>query len=170
MAFPVSFRSTLALAATALALASPAAARTIDSWEVQSSAKSCMMLSTFADDVTIGLISPEGGNLSFMVGGEGIAKAVHSDRKVAVDLKFAGTAPHTDWTDEAARVLPMANGRTAVIADWGPSMAAELGDTMTASSTVTLALGGQTIGTYDLSGSPSAYRELHRCGDQLAAK
>jgi hypothetical protein len=166
MAFSVSLCSTLALTAAAFALAGPAAARTIDNWEVQSSAKSCMMLSTFADDVTIGLISPEGGNLSFMVGGEGIAREVPGGQKVTLDLKFAGTAPHNDWTDEAARVLPRDNGRVAVIADWGPSLAAELGDTVTASSTVTVTVGGQTIGTYDLAGSPAAYRALMKCGGQ----
>ncbi|MGZ3270391.1 MAG: hypothetical protein ACXU71_05375, partial [Croceibacterium sp.] len=59
--------STLALAAAALAFAGPAAAKTVDSWEVNSTGKSCTMFSTFADDVTIGLIwTPNTGELGFI--------------------------------------------------------------------------------------------------------
>jgi len=170
MAYPVRFLYTLAAAAGVLALAAPAAARTIGEWDVKPSAKSCTMLSTFEDDVSIGLVSGKDGRLSFMTGGEGLAPFVRGGQKVSLDLKFAGKVPHDDWADEAAAVVALGDGQVMVIADWGPSLGHELADTVTASSTVTVRIGGQLVGTYDLSGSPSAYRELSRCGSEIASK
>jgi len=171
MAYPVRLLSALALAAAAtLAFAAPAAARAVGDWEVVPGARSCTMLSTFEDDVSIGLIAPRKGALSFIAGGKGIEPLVRSGQKVAVDLKFAGNVPHDDWADDAALVLAAPGGGTMVVADWGDSFAKELADTVTASRTVTLTIGGKTVGTYDLSGSPAAYGQLSRCGGELAAK
>ena len=170
MAYPVRFLAGVALAAAALALAAPAAARAVGEWEVTLGAKSCSMLSTFEDDVSIGLVAPRKGALSFIAGGKGIAPLLRAGQKVALDLKFAGKVPHDDWADDAALVLTGPDGGRMVVADWGDSFARELADTVTASSTVTLTLGGKTVGTYDLSGSPAAYGQLSRCGSELASK
>lgn len=170
MAYPVRSLSGMALAGAVLALAAPAAASAVGDWEVLPGAKSCTMLSTFEDDVAIGLIAPRKGALSFIAGGKGIGPLLRPGQKVAVDLKFAGKVPHDDWADDAALVLAAPGGGTMVVADWGDAFAKELADTLTASSTVTLTIGGKTVGTYDLSGSRAAYGRLSRCGSQLAAK
>ena len=166
----VRFHRAAAFAGVALALAGPAGARSVGEWEVSPGPKSCIMLSTFEDDVSIGLLSPKTGGLSFIAGGEGLAGLVRPGQKVGLNLKFAGKVPHDDWTDDAAAVTAMPDGRVVVMADWGTSFAAELADTVTASSTVTVSVGGKAVGTYDLSGSPLAYRQLTRCGSELAAK
>jgi hypothetical protein len=168
MIYLKSVRSALVLAAATLALAAPAGAKEVDSWEVNGGAKSCTMISTFEDDVSIGLLSSKGG-LAFMAGGEGLAKLVHSGQKVSLGLKFAGGAPHNEWTDEGAQVVK-AYDSVAIVGDWGPSLSKELADTVLASKTVTVSIGGKVVGTYDLSGSPVAYRELSQCGSQLAAQ
>jgi hypothetical protein len=170
MAYPFRFHPAAALAAATLTLAAPAGARTIGDWEVASGAKSCTMLSTFEDDVSIGLVSPRKGALSFVAGGKGMAGLVQAGQKVSLDLKFTGKVPHDDWADDAAAVVAAPDGGLMVIADWGPSFANELADTLTASSAVTMTIGGKTVGTYDLSGGAPAYRQLTRCGSELAAK
>jgi len=78
--------------------------------------------------------------------------------------------PHDDWADDAALVIAAPGGGPMVVADWGDAFARELADTVTASSSVTLTIGGKTVGTYDLSGSPAAYGRLSRCGSELAAR
>jgi hypothetical protein len=167
MAYPVGSLAGVALAAAALA--APAAARAVGEWEVTPGTKSCSMLSTFEDDVSIGLIAPRKGALSFIAGGKGIAPLLRPGQKVSLDLKFAGKVPHDDWADDGAVVLTAPGDGPIVVADWGDAFAKELADTVTASSSVTLTIGGKTVGTYDLSGSPAAYGRLSRCGSELAS-
>ena len=163
--------TTACLAAAALTLAGAAGAKDVDSWEVNTAPKGCMMLSTFEDDLSIGLLwSAETKGLSFIASGDGLAALAPKGGKVSLGLAFAGKAPHNDWTDEAARVIPKDNGQVSVIADWGAGYSKELADTVTASKSVTVRVGDKVIGTYDLAGSPAAYRELNRCGGQLAAR
>lgn len=170
MAYPVRFLSSMAVTAAAVALVAPARAHTVGDWEVNSGARSCTMLSTFEDNVSIGLISPRNGALSFVAGGEGLAAFVHPGQNVSLDLKFTGKVPHDEWSADRAAVSAASDGGPMVVADWGATYAQELADTVTASSAVTVSVGGKTLGTYDLSGSPAAYRRLSRCGGELAAK
>lgn len=159
---------TLALAASALALAAPAGAKTIDNWDVATNAKSCTMVSTFADDVTVGLIWSKTGELGFITtlprpnGVRGRATA-------PVQLTFDGDSPMTQWEDDRAAVVSGPDN-DALIANWGAAHSDELARAVKAASHVKLRVGGKDVGTYDLSGSPAAYRALSHCGEQLAAK
>ena len=161
--------STLALGAAALALAAPAGARTIDSWEVVSDGKHCTMTSTFADNVSIGLIwAPKTGELAFMTAVPHL-KELRGQAIAPVELTFDGTGPYTQWEDQRATVVSGLDN-DALIANWGPAHADELAKAVNAAGHVSVRVGGREIGTYDLSGSPAAYRELTHCGSQLAAK
>jgi hypothetical protein len=162
-------RSVLALGAAALSFAASAGARTIDSWEVTPDGKTCKMVSTFADDVTIGLLwSPKSGELGFIAtvphgyGVDGTAKP-------RLQLSFDGDSPYTQWEDDRPTVIT-GSAADAVISTWGAAHSNELAKAMSAASHVKLRVGGKDIGTYDLAGSPAAYRALTHCGEQIAAK
>jgi hypothetical protein len=162
----------LACAFGAPAMADPPVGDPAQGWEVISAGQACQMISTFEDDVTIGLVwTPKAGNLSFLAFGDNWKKvAGKPGSKVPVNLKFDGKVPHDDWTDEAAHVVSLGTNRTAVIADWGPEMAKELASTVSGSGTVKLSVGGKPIGTYNIDGSPAAYEQLMHCGSELASK
>lgn len=160
-------KTPLAFALTA-ALAAPAGARTVDSWEVSQAGQSCTMLSTFEDDVSIGLMwSPKSGELGFM------AAIPHPNevtgKAAAIELSFDGDAPLTQWEDDHAAIVG-GDRSDAVIANWGAAYADALAKTVRASSHVTVRVGGRAIGTYDLAGSPAAYRELTHCGSRIASR
>jgi hypothetical protein len=162
-------RSALALGAVTLALAAPAGAKTVDSWEVSSSGKTCTMVSTFADDVTVGLIlSPKTGELGF------IATLPHPNGvrgapTAQLQLAFDGDSPYTQWEDERATVVAGLDN-DAVISTWGAAHSEELAKAVSAASHVKVRVGDKDIGTYDLAGSPAAYRALTRCGGLIAVK
>ena len=163
----------LVLAALAPAFAPLAAARdisTIDGWELSTTGKTCTMATTFADDVTIGLVwSPRTGELGFMAAG--LRWNELNDRKtVALDLSFDGDGPITQWEDERATVVLGGTGKTAAIANWGADHTDELAKTVGAASHVTVRVGDRDLGSYDLAGNAAAYRALMRCGNQVAAK
>ncbi|MGZ3198337.1 MAG: hypothetical protein ACXWI5_00765 [Croceibacterium sp.] len=161
--------STLALAAAALAFAGPAAAKTVDSWEVNSTGKSCTMFSTFADDVTIGLIwTPNTGELGFIITLPH-RKGWKAQSATTLDLSFDGKGPLTQWEDQHASVVAGSDS-DAVIGSWGAAHSRDLARAVNASSHVTLSVGGRAIGTYDLTGSPAAYNALTRCGGEIATK
>jgi len=161
-------RTTVFAVFLAAALAAPAGARTVDSWEVAQNGQVCTMVSTFEDDVSIGLVwSPKTGELGFM------ATVPHPNelrgKAAAIELSFDGEGPYTQWEDERAAVTTGTNG-DAVIANWGATYADALAKTVSTSSHVAVRLGGRAIGTYDLAGSPAAYRELTHCGSQIASR
>lgn len=158
-----------ALAGAMLALAAPAGARTIDSWEVVPSQQNCTMISTFEDDVSIGLIwSPKSGELGFMAT---LPRPSGLDGKPAASLAltFDGDAPLTEWEDQRAAVVAGADS-DAVIASWGAAHSEALARAVGGAKHVVVRVGGRTVGTYDLAGSPAAYRELTHCGSQLASR
>jgi len=164
---PTTFALTLAAAGAALAV--PAGARTVESWEVVPSQQNCTMISTFEDDVSIGLIwSPKTGELGFMAAvphPSGLA----GRPAAALELTFDGDTPYTEWEDQRAAVVP-GNDSDAVIANWGAAHSAQLAETVGGADHVVVRIGGRTVGTYDLAGSPAAYRELTHCGSQLASR
>ena len=161
--------STFALAAAALALAAPAGARTIDNWEVTPNGPYCSMVSTFSDNVSIGLIwAPKSGELSFMTALPH-PSALGGQQAAAIELTFDGNGPYTQWEDQKATIVPGSDS-DAVVAGWGAEHSAELAKAVGAASHVAVRIGGKAIGTYDLSGNPAAYRELTHCGSQLASK
>lgn len=161
-------RSTFVLAA-ALALTAPAAARTVESWDVTSNGQACTMLSTFEDDVSVGLIwSPKSGQLGFMATLPR-PSAASGQQAVTLGLAFDGDAPYTEWEDLKAKVIS-ASSSDAVIGNWGAQYSDELAQSVAAAKHVSVKIAGRTIGTYDLAGSPAAYRALTSCGSQLAAK
>jgi hypothetical protein len=162
-------RSALVLGVAALALAAPAGARTIDSWEVNTNGQNCTMVSTFADDVTIGLIlSPKTGELGFM------ATVPHPNdvrgaKTAPLQLSFDGDSPYLQWEIDHATVVTGPDS-DALVASWGAEHSDQLAKAVSGASHVKLRVAGKDIGTYDLAGSPSAYRALTRCGDQIASK
>jgi len=92
--------ASLGIAAAALALSAPAAARTIRGWEVGRNRDFCMMQSSFQDNVTLAFVwHPQSGELGFMVEGTG-----------AVEQHYR------DWK---ARGLPIAQELTTM--DFGPT-------------------------------------------------
>jgi hypothetical protein len=161
--------STLALAAAALALAAPAGARTVDSWEVVPNQQNCTMISTFEDDVSIGLIwSPRTGELGFMAAVPP-SSGLGERPAASLALTFDGDAPLTEWEDKRAAVVAGADS-DAVIATWGAAHSDALAKAVGGAKHVVVRIGDRTIGTYDLSGSGAAYRELTHCGGQLASR
>jgi hypothetical protein len=169
MASMISTIGPCALAAAALALAAPAGARTVDSWEVVPNQQNCTMLSTFEDDVSIGLVwAPKTGELGF-VAALPRPSGLGERPVAAIALTFDGDAPLTEWEDQQAAVLAGPVNDT-VIANWGAAHADELARAVGAASHVAVSIGGRKIGTYDLSGSDAAYRALSRCGGQLASR
>ena len=161
----------------ALALGAPALAAssddgTVEGWDVAPFGQSCRMVTTFEDDVTIGLVwTPGSTDLSFMAFGDSWKKvAGRVGSTVPVNLKFDGKVPHDDWTDQHAHVISLGHNRIAVVADWGPDFAKELASTVSRSGTVKLSVGNKVIGTYDLGGSPAAYEQLMHCGSEVASK
>lgn len=159
----------LALAATSLACAVPAGARTVESWEVVPNQQTCTMLSTFEDDVSIGLIwSPRTGELGFVAT---LPRPSGLDGKPAASLAltFDGDAPLTEWEDQRATVVAGSDS-DAVIANWGAAHSDALAKAVGGAKHVVVRVGGRTIGTYDLAGSPAAYRALTHCGSQLASR
>jgi hypothetical protein len=161
----------LAAATAGLALAAPAGADDTQGWEVTANGKNCTMLSTFEDNVSVALIwSSSTGNVTFMAAGDSLEKfAGRPGSTVALNVKFDGKVPHYDWTDNAARVIPVGTHGVGVIADWGPEYAKELTDTLAASGKATVRIGDKDIGVYDVSGGRAATDELRRCGAQLAS-
>ena len=160
--------SSLALAAL-LALAAPVGARTIDSWEVLPNGQRCTMVSTFEDDVSIGLIwSPRNGELGFLATVPH-PNAVRGNATTPIMLTFDGDARLTEWEDQHAAVVA-GKDSDALVATWGPAHSDDLAKAFGAARHVSLRVAGETVGTYDLSGGPAAYRELTQCGRQLAAK
>ncbi len=92
----------------------PAGARdisTVDGWELSTTGKTCTMVSTFADDVMIGLIlSPKTGELGFMAAGH--------ELEGAADKEDGRGRPHvrrrrpiTQWEDQRAVVDLSAPGK-----------------------------------------------------------
>ena len=158
-----------ALAAAALAFAVPAGARVVDSGEVGPSLQSCTMMSTFEDDVGIGLVwTPNTGELGFVASVP--RPSGLGDRQAApLTLTFDGDAALTEWEDQRAAVVSGSRA-DAVIASWGAAHSDELAKAVTAASHVVVRIGERTIGRYDLSGSPAAYRELTHCGSQIASR
>jgi hypothetical protein len=169
MASMIPTTTSFALAAATLAMAVPAGARTVNSWDVVPNQQTCTMISTFEDDVSIGLIwSPKTGELGFMAtlprpSGVGERPAA------ALALTFDGDAPLTEWEDQHAAVVAGADS-DAVIANWGAEHSAELAKTVGSAGHVVVRVGGRTVGRYDLSGSSAAYRELTHCGSQIASR
>ena len=101
-------RIALAFAAAGM-IAAPAAARTIDGWTVGQKGADCTMVSTFADDVSIGLIlSPKTGELGFFTTLPH-PNALAGQPATAVKLAFDG-GDLTDWEDERASVVPGGDG------------------------------------------------------------
>jgi len=170
MTHPVPVLSALAVAA--LALGAPAAAGDTQGWDVTENGKTCLMVSTFEDDVSVGLIwAAPNGDVSFMTAGDDLEKiAGKAGATVALDIKFDGQVPHTDWTDDVARVVSVGNHRVAVIGNWGPSLSKELADTVAGSGKVSVRVGDKDLGSYDLAGSRAASDKLTQCGTQIAAK
>lgn len=172
MAYRVRLISTLAAAgAAALALAAPAGARdiaTIDGWELNTTGKACSMTSTFSDDVMIGLIwSPARGELSFIAAGPKWDE-LSAGKTTALQFTFDGDGPFTQWEDEHARVVPNGIGKLSVISTWGADHKDDLAKSVAAASKVSVRVGGRDLGSYDLAGSPAAYRALMKCGKQVA--
>jgi len=166
-------RSVLLLPAAiaALALAAPVSADDTQGWEVSASGKTCTMLSTFEDNVSVALIlSSSTGDVTFMAAGDALEKvAGKPGSTVSFNVKFDGKVPHFDWTDNAARVVPVGTHGVGVIADWGPEYSKELADTLAASGKATIRIGDQDVGVYDVSGGRAAADERRRCGAQLAS-
>ena len=163
-------RSMFATALLASAAIAPAGARTMDSvagWEMTQTTRNCTMTSTFSDNVSVGLVwAPQTGELGF------IASLPHpqplkNNGKAALALSFDGSTPYTQWDDDAAAVVDGPEN-VAVIANWGAGHADDLARAVAASGHVTVAVGGRTVGTYELSGSPAAYQALKRCGKLVA--
>jgi len=158
----------LAIAAAALALAGPAAARTIGGWSVEPTDKTCMMSSAFADDVTLALVwDPAAGDLGFLAGGAWETLNGKRGERVALELKFDSNAEYTEWVDEGARVIAAPGGKHAVVGSWGSQYAEAFGSTVSSASRVTVRVGETELGAYDLTGTAAAYRELMRCGREL---
>jgi hypothetical protein len=171
MAHRLPLFSALAVAAVALAAGSAAPARDTEGWDVGPYGKVCTMTSTFEDDVSVGLIwaAPD-GEVSFMTGGGDLEKiAGKAGATVSLNASFDGDVPHTDWTDERARVVSVGPHSVAVVADWGPALSKELADTVAGSSMVVVKIGDKQVGSYDLTGSRAAAEELKRCGAKIAA-
>ena len=143
-----------------------------DGWDVQNVGQACRMVSTFEDNVTIGLIwTPETKDLEFLAFGDDWKKvAGQAGSSVPINLKFDGKVPHDDWTADHASVIPIGSSKVAVVADFGPTLATELANTVSSSQSVAVTVGGKRIGSYDLGGSPAAYQLLMRCGEQIAAR
>jgi hypothetical protein len=161
--------TTFALTTVALACAVPAGARTVSNWDVVPNQQNCTMISTFEDDVSIGLIwSPKSGELGFMAT---LPRPSGLDGKpaAALALTFDGDAPLTEWEDQRAAVVAGADS-DAVIASWGAAHSDALAKAVGGAKHVVVRVGGRTIGTYDLAGSPAAYRELTHCGSQIASR
>ena len=171
MAHRLPLFATFAAAAAAVAVGTAAPARETEGWDVVGHGKTCTMLSTFEDDVSVGLIwTAPNGDVAFMAAGDEVAKiAGNAGATVALNVKFDGQVPHTDWTDDRARVVPVGAHGVAVIADWGHDLSKELADTVARSGTVALSIGGKAVGSYDLAGAKAAADELARCGAQIAA-
>lgn len=164
--------SALALGVTALALAGPAGGRDIsiiEGWQLSTTGKTCTMVSTFADDVSVGLLlTPQTGELGF------VTTVPHPNdlrgkATAPLQISFDGDAPYIQWEDDRATVITGPDS-DAVVASWGAAHSDELAQAMKSASHVKLRVGDKDIGTYDLSGSPAAYRALTRCGDQIAVK
>jgi hypothetical protein len=164
--------SSLAAAAVALAMGAPASAADADGWEILPNGKTCTMLSTYEDDVSVGLISTgASGDVSFMTAGESLENIAGAPGAiVTLHVKFDGPVEHADWTDEMARVVDVGNHRVAVIADWGPEYSRELAQTLGASGKATISIGAREIGSYNISGGRAAAEELMRCGTSVAAR
>jgi hypothetical protein len=171
MAHRVRFVSTLAAATAALALTAPAGARdiaTIDGWELNTTGKACSMTSTFGDDVMIGLIwSPASCELSFIAAGPKWGD-LRAEKTTALQFTFDGDGPFNQWEDEHARVVPNGVDKLSVISTWGADHKDDLAKSVTAAGKVTVRVGGRDLGSYDLAGSPAAYRALMKCGKQVA--
>jgi hypothetical protein len=158
--------TTIACAGAAAALAASAGARdfaSVEGWDISTAGRTCTMASTFADDVTIGLVwSPETRELGFMAAGPGWDE-LRGKKTVALDLAFDGDTPLAQWEDQRAAVLG-GSEKIAAIGNWGAEHADELARAVSSSSRVTVRVGGRAVGSYDLAGSPAAYRTLMRCG------
>ena len=159
----------LGVAAAALALSAPAAARTIRGWEVGRNRDFCMMQSSFQDNVTLAFVwHPQSGELGFMAAGEGWTELVGQQGKPAtIEITFDGGVPPADWIDEGAHVVLMPD-REGVVGGWGSEHSDELANAATHATGVTVRVGKRDLGSFDLSGVPAAYRELMRCGKQFA--
>jgi hypothetical protein len=159
----------LPLSLTLAGLADARSVRTVEGWELNMTPQTCSMAATFADNVTISLIwAPKTRELGFM------AALPHSyglgKRKTAeLDLAFDGDGRYRQWQDLSATLI---GGRDSdgVIGNWGAAHSDELANAVAAAGHVTVRVGGQEIGRYDLAGSPAAYRALLDCGKQLAGK
>jgi hypothetical protein len=171
MAYRVPALIALAGAAAALTSAAPAGARdvaTVEGWELNATATACSMTSTFADDVTIGLVwSPGRGELSFLAAGPKWNE-LRSQTTTALELTFDGDSPYSQWEDQQANVVPNGAGKLAVISNWGPEHKDDLAKAVAAASRVSVRVGTRELGAYDLAGSRAAYRALMKCGTQVA--
>jgi hypothetical protein len=127
------------------------------------------MISTFEDDVSIGLIwSPSTAELGFVTALPR-PSGLREKSATTITLTFDGDAPFTEWQDLRAVVTPGADS-DAVVANWGAAHSKELAQSVGSASHVVVRVGDRTVGRYDLSGSRAAYRELTHCGTRLAAR
>jgi hypothetical protein len=163
----------IALGALLPALAAPAAAhsiKTIEGWEINATAKTCSMTTTFTDNVTISVIwAPTTGELGFMAAVPPDSYDLGARTTAPLELSFDGDGSYREWQDEKATLL-RGNDSVGVIGNWGAEHAQQLAGTVTTASHVTVRVGDREVGRYELSGSPAAYQALLRCGKLLTPR
>jgi len=156
------------IAAGSLALPAPAAARTIEGWDVRPNGDLCVMQSSFQDDVTLAFVwHPKSGELGFMAAGTGWNELVGQGNKPAtIEVTFDGGVAQADWVDEGAHVV-VTPDQAGVVGGWGSEHSDELANAATHATGMSVRVGKRDLGEYALSGVPAAYRELMRCGKHL---
>lgn len=170
----IGIRSTLkglAIAALAPALAAPAAARwidTVDGWEVNMTAQTCTMTTTFSDDTTVGLVwAPATSELGFVAATPPTADL--AGRKTApLALAFDGKSPVTEWEDQLAEVIP-GEASVGLLGHWGAEHTEQLAGAVQAARHVRVRVGARDLGEYEIGGSAAAYQALLKCGRLLGA-
>ena len=166
-------RSIVLAAAAAALVYAPLQARNVNGWEVaRTKAGACMMTANFEDGshggVSLALTWNElEGRLGFL------AASKHWNRLMkemgdptSLQLTFDGDVPYTQWFHEAARFQNLGRGTEAVAGSWGPENSDRLAEAVTRSRQVSVVVGETDLGSFDISGSAEAYRELLRCGER----
>ena len=160
-------------AALAAALAaSPAAARSVGSWEVvRTGPDACMMSAMFGSgesSITIAFLWHAGEHrLEALAAGRNLQDLREGEGDTApFELNFDGEVPYKQWVSEQAPFTQLRGGLDGIVGDWGSAHSADLAKALTASHNVRLKIGQTDLGSFDISGADAAYRELLRCGER----
>ena len=162
----------LAAGAAALLASAPLQARIVGSWEVARSKQgSCMMIATYGngtvDGISLGLVwSPAENRLGFLAASKNWNDLLSREGDpTALQLSFDGDVDYSQWLHEAARFENL-GGIETIAGSWGAENSERLAAAVTGSGAVRLQIGETDLGSFDISGSAEAYRELLRCGER----